>query len=252
MAGNTREPGTTVVQRVVALLGAFDDRHRRLPLTLLAERAGLAVPTAHRLAAELVAGGLLERRADGTFEVGRRTWDLGLLAGVETDLRQVASPFLQDIHAATRATVHLAVREGTEVLYVERISGRASVPIVSTVGSRLPLHPTGVGKVLLAHAPPEVVEAVLAAPLRRTTPYTVVQPGLLARQLAHVRRDGFATTVEEMSLGGCSLAVPVRQGVADDAPVVAALGVVVPDLRRDKTRLLASLRTAAAGIARSL
>lgn len=252
MAGNNGRPGTTVTQRVVALLGAFDERHRRLPLGVLAERAGLAVPTAHRLAGELVAGGLLERRANGTYGIGRRTWDLGLLAGVETDLRQVASPFLHDIHAATRATVHLAVREEAEVLYVERLSGRASVPIVSTVGSRLPCHCTGVGKVLLAHAPRAVVDGVLAGPLQRMTPYTVVQPGLLQRQLAAVRRDGMATTVEEMSPGACSLAVPVRRGLGDDAPVVAALGVVVPDLRRDKPRLLASLRTAAAGIARSL
>ena len=77
----------------------------------------------------------------------------GLLAPVQTGLRQVASPFLNDIHAATLATVHLAVRERAQVLYVERLSGRTSVPVVSRVGSRLPMHSTGVGKVLLAHAP---------------------------------------------------------------------------------------------------
>lgn len=252
MAGNTAVPGTTVTQRVIALLDAFDDRHRRLSLSQLAERSGLAVPTAHRLVAELVRGGLLERREDATYVVGRRLWDLGLLAAVQTDLRAAASPFLQDIYAAMLATVHLAVREGSEVLYVERISGRASVPIVSTVGSRLPMHSTGVGKVLLAYAPPEVVEAVLGAPLRRVTPYTIVQPGTLLRQLRDVRRNGYATTVEEMSAGGCSLAVPVRRGTDPDAPVVAAIGVVVPTLKRDKSRLLASLATAAAGISRSL
>ncbi|HEY1133418.1 MAG TPA: IclR family transcriptional regulator [Nocardioides sp.] len=252
MAGNTAVPGTTVTQRVVALLGAFDDRHRRLTLSRLADRAGLALPTAHRLVGELVAGGLLEKRPDGTYVVGRRTWDIGLLAPVQTDLRAAAAPFLQDIYAATLATVHLAVREGPEVLYVERISGRASVPIVSTIGSRLPLHSTGVGKVLLAHAPAEVVDAVLARPLRRVTAYTVVQAGTLARQLEAVRRDGYATTSEEMSLGACSVAVPVRRGIAPDAPVVAALGVVVPSLKRDRPRLVASLTTAAAGIARSL
>ncbi|MDQ1105417.1 IclR family transcriptional regulator [Nocardioides zeae] len=252
MAGNTRTPGTTVTQRIVALLGAFDEHHRRLSLTHLAERAGLAPPTAHRLAAELVAGGLLERRGDGTYAVGRRVWDLGLLAAVQTDLRAAAAPFLHDIYAATLATVHLAVREGTEVLYVERLSGRASVPIISTVGSRLPAHATGVGKVLLAHAPPAVVEEVVGAPLRRLTAYTVVQPGTLLHQLAAARRDGYATTVEEVSPGACSLAVPVRRGSTPDAPVVAALGVVVPSLKRDRPRLLASLRTAAAGISRSL
>ncbi|WP_066911232.1 IclR family transcriptional regulator [Millisia brevis] len=252
MAGNTAVPGTSVTQRIVAILGAFDERHRRLPLTRIAERSALALPTAHRLVAELVAGGVLERAADGSYVIGPRIWDLGNLAAVHTDIRAMATPFLQDIHTATMATVHLAVRDDTRVLYVERISGRVSIPIVSTVGSRLPMHATGVGKVLLAHAPAEVIEQVLARPLARMTPRTIVRPDILRGQLEAVRADGYAVTTEEMSPGACSLAVPVRKGVDADAPVAAALGVVVPNLRRDKARLLASLRTAAAGIGRSL
>ena len=102
------------------------------------------------------------------------------------------------------------------MLYVDRLRGSTSVPIVSTVGSRLPMHATGVGKVLLAFAPAEVQRAVLAD-LPRVTAYTITQPGTLQRQLAAVRRDDYATTVEEMSLGACSVAVPVRP-----APCVAA------------------------------
>ena len=158
MAGNTSTPGASVVSRALALLFAFDSQHRRLTLTDLARRADLPLATTHRLVAELVAGGALVRRANGDYVVGRRLWDVGLLAPVQTGLRQIASPFLNDIHAATLATVHLAVRERTQVLYVERLSGRASVPVVSTVGSRLPMHATGVGKVLLAHAPADVQE----------------------------------------------------------------------------------------------
>ena len=75
---------------------------------------------------------------------------------MQTGLVELASPYLHDLYGATLATVHLAVRDGTEVLYLDRLRGSASVPIVSTVGSRLPLHATGVGKVLLAHAPPDV------------------------------------------------------------------------------------------------
>lgn len=253
MAGNTSSPGASVVSRTLAVLYAFDERHRRLSLTELARRAELPVPTAYRLARELVAGGALVRRPTGEYVVGRRLWDVGLLAPVETGLRQVASPFLNDIHAATRATVHLAIRDRTEVLYLERLSGRTSVPIVSTVGSRLPLHATGVGKVLLAHGPDDVREEVLAH-LTRLTPYTITQPERLRGQLEKVRRDGYATTVEEMTLGACSIAVPVRAGLsADEADrVVAALGIVVPSLRRDRTRLLAALQVAAQGIGRSL
>ena len=257
MAGNTSTSGATVVSRALALLYAFDERHRRLSLTELAQRAGLPVPTAYRLAGQLADGGALLRRPTGEYVVGRRLWDLGLLAPVQTGLRQVAAPFLNDIHAATLATVHLAIRDGTQVLYLERVSGRASVPVVSRVGGRLPLHATGVGKVLLAHAPPEVQEEVLAG-LTRITPFTVVQPNRLRAQLARVRRDGYATTIEEMTRGACSLAVPVRASAesgADESAtpdVVAAIGVVVPSLKRDRQRLLASLQVAAQGIKRSL
>ena len=160
---------------------------------------------------ELVEWGALVRSASGQYVVGRRLWDLGLLAPVQTGLRQVASPFLHDLYGATLATVHLAVRDGIEVLYLDRLAGHASVPVVSRIGSRLPLHATGVGKVLLAHAPAEVQAAVLGR-LTRVTPYTVTQPGLLRRQLRRVLRDGYATTVEEMSLGACSVAVPIRRG----------------------------------------
>ena len=78
------------------------------------------------------------RRVDGRYEIGPKLWDLGLLAPVQLELRQVAAPFLSDVHTTIRDTVHLAVREGTKALYVERVSGRESVPVVSHVGSRLP------------------------------------------------------------------------------------------------------------------
>ncbi len=248
MAGNTSVPGASVASRTLALVGAFDDEHRELTLTGLADRAGLPRPTAHRLVAELVDWGALARRPDGRYVVGRRLWDVGLLAPVQADLVESASPFLHDLFGSTGVTVHLAVRDGQEALYLARLRGNASVPVVSTVGSRLPLHATGVGKVLLAHAPDQVQERVLAR-LARVTAYTVVRPGQLSEQLERVRRDGFATTSEEMSLGACSVAVPVR---GPDDTVVAALGAVVGSLRRDRPRLVAALDVAARGIGRAL
>jgi DNA-binding IclR family transcriptional regulator len=248
MAGRVSTPGASVVSRAFALLGAFDERHRALTLSDLARRAGLPLATTHRLVAELVAVGALARRESGHYVIGRRIWSTGLLAPVQTGLRELASPFLHDIFAATRATVHLAVREGTEVLYLERLRGNESVPIVSRAGGRLPLHSTGVGKVLLAHAPPEVRAEVLAS-LPRVTPYTVVRPSVLAAQLERIRRDGYATTADEMTLGASSVAVPVLRGGTE---VVAALGIVVAQLRRDRQRLVAGLQVAAQGIARTL
>lgn len=248
MAGNTRERGRTVTGRILAILGAFDSQHRALRLTELAARADISLPTAHRLVGELTAGGLLSRTPQGTYVIGRRLWDLGLLTPVQAGLRETASPFLHDIYGATLATVHLAVRDGTQVLYIDRLSGSASVPIVSTVGSRLPMHATGVGKVLLAHAPADIQRTVLAD-LYRVTPYTITQPGRLRAELSRVVQYGFAQTSEEMSLGACSVAVPVRDGKEN---VAAALGVVVARLGRERPRLVAALEVAANGIQRTL
>ena len=238
----------SVTSRALDLLGAFDAEHRSLTLSALARRAGLPLTTAHRLIGELLRWGALARRPSGEYVIGRRVWDLGLLAPVQSGLRQAASPFLHDLYGATLATVHLAVRDGKEVLYIDRLSGHVSVPVVSEIGSRLPLHATGVGKVLLAYAPDDVVAAVLGG-LTRITPYTITQPARLLEQLRRVRAEGYATTGEEMSLGACSVAVPVH-GPGEE--VVAALGIVVPDLRRERARLVAALQVAARGIGRTL
>jgi DNA-binding IclR family transcriptional regulator len=240
-----------VTSRALGVLDAFDSSAPRLSLSEIAQRSGTPLTTAHRLLAELTAWGALTRRPDGRYEIGRKLWDLGLLAPVQLELRQVAAPFLLDVHTATRDTVHLAVREGLRALYVERISGRESVPVVSQVGSRLPMHATGVGKVLLAAAPDEVVQEVLRA-LTRETRHTVVDPRRLSRELTEVRRRGFARTSEEMSLGAASVAVPITVERAGSAVVAGALGIVVAAARRDVARLVPVLDVAARGVAREL
>jgi DNA-binding IclR family transcriptional regulator len=251
MAGHSGAPGRSVTSRALGLLDAFDSTSPRLSLSEIAERSGTPLATAHRLLAELADWGALVRRNDGRYEIGRKLWDLGLLAPVQMELRQVAAPFLLDVHTTIRDTVHLAVRDGLSALYVDRISGRDSVPVVSQVGSRLPLHATGVGKVLLAAAPPDVVEQALRA-LTPQTRHTVVDPARLRRELAEVRRRRYARTSEEMSPGAASLAVPVQVDGRTGPMVVAALGVVVPPRRRDLLRLVPVLEVAARGIGRAL
>ncbi len=251
MAGGSAIAGRSVTSRALAVLDAFSSSTPRLSLTEIAARSGTPLSTVHRLLAELTAWGALVRRPDGRYEIGRKLWDLGLLAPVQLELRQVAAPFLQDVHTAIRDTVHLAVRDGMSSLYVERISGRESVPVVSQVGSRLPLHATGVGKVLLAAAPQEVVEQALRS-LTRMTRHTIVEPGRMRRELAEVRRRRYARTSEEMSPGAASLAVPVQVDRRSGPVVVAALGIVVPPHRRDLNRLVPVLEVAARGIGREL
>src|SRR5689334_13894031 len=251
VAGRSTTPGRSVTSRALAVLDAFDVRTPRLSLSEIADRSGMPLTTVHRLLAELTAWGALVRRDDGRYEIGRKLWDLGLLAPVQLELRQVAAPFLLDVHTATRDTVHLAVREGTRALYVERISGRESVPVVSQVGSRLPLHATGVGKVLLAAAPDEVCDEVFRT-LTRETRHTVVDPVRLRRELGEIRRRGFARTAEEMSLGTISVAVPIAVERGGGPVVAGALGIVVPSHRRDVARLVPVLEVAARGIGREL
>jgi DNA-binding IclR family transcriptional regulator len=248
MAGRGRDAGRSVTSRVLAVLGAFDDGHPRLGLSEIARRSGMPVSTVSRLLAELVAGEALARRPDGRYEVGRRLWQLGLLAPVNQELREVALPIIHDVVAVTGDVVHIAVREGIAALYVERVSGQNAVAVISKMGSRLPLHATGVGKVLLAEAPPEVLEEALAN-LTPVTPYTITDPARLLRDLAETRRRGYARATQEVTLGLVSLAVPIR---SHPGPPVAALGLVTSATRPKSSQLVPALRVAAAAIGRAL
>ena len=243
-----RTSGRSVTSKVVALFDAFTPTEPVLSLNELAAATGLTTSTAHRLANELVEWGGLERGENGGYRIGLRMWEIGALAPRGENLRAVALPVMQDLYEATQANVHLAVRDGTEAFYIEKIHGPRAPRVRSRRGGRLPLHATGVGKVLLAYGPDEVLAEVLGN-LSRVTAYTITQPARLLDQVRRVRADGYATTGEEMSLGACSVAVPVR---GPGGEVVAALGIVVPDLRRERARLVSALQVAAQGITRTL
>ena len=249
MAGNTGKTGESVTGRVFALLGAFDSAHPRLSLTELARRAGLPLATAHRLAGQLERQRALERDEDGHYRIGLALWEIGSLAPVSNRLRETALPFLQDLYEATRENIHLAVRDGFDALYVEKLSGHRSVPTISRVGTRLPLHTTGVGKALLAHADPNVIQSYVERPLVRHTRYTITERGRLLRELRATAVRGYALTNEEMTLGSCSVAVPIP---AESGEPAGAIGVVVHSVRADLPKLVPDLRAAADGIARRL
>lgn len=244
----TQPPGRSVVSKVRAILEAFDVEHPLLTLTDIARRSGLPLSTAHRLVAELVEWRALDREPDGGYRVGLRLWELGQLASPH--LREVARPWLQDLLDATRENVHLAVRDDMDVLYLDKISSPGAVPIVSRVGGRLPLHATGVGKILLAHTPSWFMRRYLDRLLERPTCYTITEPGRLTRELNEVRTRGWAVTREEMTLGSCSLAAPIRHR---DGRVVAAVGVVVSSRRgHEILRLMPAVETAARRIEHAL
>lgn len=249
MAVNRDGHRRSMAGRALALLGVFDAEQPRLKLTELARRADLPLATAHRLAGELVTWGALERDADGHYSIGLRLWEAATLAPVAGRLREVALPFMQDLYEATRENIHLAVHDGFDALYVEKLSGHRSVPIISRTGARLPLHSTGVGKALLARADPEFVRGYLERPLRRCTRYTITEGARLARELRATAERGYALTNEEMTLGSCSVAVAIP---ADGHEPAGALGIVVRSVRTDLHRLVPDLRAAADAIARRL
>jgi DNA-binding IclR family transcriptional regulator len=249
MAGRTIQPGQTVTSRVLAILDAFDIARPRLTLSEISRRSGLPLPTTHRLISELVAWRGLRRGEDGRYEIGLRLWEVGLLGPLHVRLRETALPFLQTLYEATRQNVHLAVRDGNDALYVEKLAGHRSVPIVSRIGGRLPLHATGVGKALMAHETPEFLGDYLGCPLARPTRYTIVEPGRLRADLEQTRQRGYAVTREEMTLGTCSVAVPVLDPTGQP---VAAVGAVVHSVRVEPAKLAPPIRLAAEGIAARL
>lgn len=240
--------GPSVTERVSAVLTAFDLGHAAMTLSDLSRRAGLPLTTTHRLAGELTRTGLLERGPDARYRIGLRLWELATSTSRAVGLRDAALPFLEDLYEATHENVQLAVLDGSEVVYLERISGRESVHVLTRVGGRLPVHATGVGLVLLAYAAAEVQDSVLAGRLVRYTRYTITDPRRLRRILADVRRDGFVISDRQIETISASVAAPVRDHTGQ---VVAAVSIVV-SARGDARRHVAAVRAAAQGISHQL
>lgn len=243
--------GQSVTERALALLAAFSAEQPELTVTELSHRTGLPLTTTHRLAGELVAGGALER-VGGRYRIGLRLWEIASLAPRGLGLRDLAMPFLEDVYAATRQNVQLAVLATDsglpEVVYLERLAPRNAVSVLTRVGGRLPVHATAVGRVLLANADRDLQERVLAGPLRRFTPETVTDPDQLRHVLAEVRRTGVAIAVQQIEMVSLSVAAPIR-GPRDE--VLAAVSVVAP-LEGGAQPYVPVMVTTARGISRAL
>jgi DNA-binding IclR family transcriptional regulator len=239
---------TGVAQRLLALLAAFDAEHRELTLAALARRSGLPPATAHRLVGQLTAWGALEQAESGGYRIGLRLWEVATLAPRSSGLRRAALPFMEDLYETTHENVQLAVRDGVDTLYIELLSGRSAVLVRTRVGSRWPLHATGVGLVLLAHADPQVQAQVCAAPLARFTRHTITDPARLRAVLAEVRRADAAVSDRQITDDAISVAAPIRDA---SGTVVAALSLVVP-ATTNPAALVPAVRMAARASSRAL
>ncbi|MEP9382032.1 IclR family transcriptional regulator [Nocardioides sp. KR10-350] len=244
-----RSERQTAAQRMLSVLEAFDPDHILLTLSEISRRSGLSLSTTHRLVGELREWGALDRARDGRYSIGLRILELGGLAPQGLHLRDVALPYLGDLQHATHANVHLAVRDGHDVVYVESLHARDGVRVLSRLGGRWPMHATGTGQVLLAFASAEFRDEVLATKLRRFTPNTLSDPEDLRRALAQVRRTGVAIAEEQLTMDALALAVPLR-GQRDR--VVAALGVTIQKGSCSPHAILPALSATARAISRAL
>jgi DNA-binding IclR family transcriptional regulator len=246
-AGRGRRPahGEPVLDRAFRILAAFEPGRRSLSLAALSRRAGLPKPTALRLARKLADLGALERVSSGEYVVGLRLLEIAALAPRGHGLRAAALPYLEDLHHATGQHVLLAVRDGHEAVLIERLSARDAGQVMYRVGGRMPLHSTGVGLVLLAHAPVTVQDEVLAGDLALQPSQGRAAAGGLRALLAAVRRDGVAVVSRPAPESVTSVAALVRD---PGGGPVAALSVVAPSERVDA----AGLRPAVVAVARAV
>lgn len=239
---------TAVLARAMQLLGCFGEAHQAISLSQLAGMADLPISTCHRIAATLVDGGFLTRGVDRKYRVGTKLWTIAQQAPLSERLRESALPTLARLYEETGENVTLAVIDQGQALYVDRLVGERSVPTMIRVGGHLPLHTTGVGKVLLSYQPQALIERYLTSNLTRPMLNSVTDPDQLREELSLVSQRGFAITREEMSAGSGSIAVPIMR----NGKCVAAVGVVVHLARLDTDRLVATLVAAASSIAREL
>lgn len=237
-----------MIDRISTILLAYSHDERELTVSELARRTGIPKASVSRIAADLVAHGFLEREG-GALRLGIRLFELGQQASRSVDLRRAAFPAMSELMKATGQTVHLAVLEGTEVVYVQILRSRLTPPLPSRVGGRLPAHATGVGKALLAYAPDDVMDELLARPLAAIGPRTIIDPQQLRQQLAGVRENRLAYELEESAANvGCA-AAPIL-GARGDA--IAAISVSVHLSITDVTKMGPAVSTAARSLSRQL
>jgi IclR family transcriptional regulator, acetate operon repressor len=245
LAGNSTEPGQSVTSRVAAVLLSFTDCGVH-SLTEIARLTGLPVSTAHRLAAELAATGLLERDESGRYRAARSLRQLGTAPWREPSLAERGPCVLDDLSAVTHRVARLGVLSGTAVTYIEKQPHR---PVTSfDFGANLPAHATAVGKVLLAFSPTRITDRLIAKGLLEFTRKTITAPDRLRHDLASIRRVGMAVSVGELESAVSAVAMPVFS----DHKAIGALELEMRDPRTELATLTAALVVACGSLAREL
>ena len=238
----------TVLGKTMKVLLAFSVDETTLAFAELQARTGLPKGTLHRLLTDLVGARLLER-VETKYRLSRLVFELGMRASVERTLLEVALPFLEDLSERTQETVHLGVLEGEEVVYVAKLGGHRQATAPSSIGGRMPLHATAVGKVLLASSGQEVIDRVLAGRLRRCSARTIVNRAVLRQQLNDIVERGISFEYEESAPGIVCVAAPIH---GQEGRVIAGVSVTGRKGRFQPSRHAQAVRSAAASIGATL
>lgn len=256
MANRTEFEGVQVrsVAKALAILDLLAAAGREMSLAEIASKTGLAKSTLHGLLVTLKSFRYVEQSTfDGTYRLGIRLFEIGSVVASSWDVRRVAAPHIQRLLDEFEETVHLAVLDQDQVLYIDKRETRRSLRIVSQVGARLPAHCSGVGKVLLAHLPTEEVRRIATARgLPRYTGNTITGLRQLEDELERVRSQGYALDNQEIMDGLRCVAAPIRDHTGR---VSAAISVSGPVTRIAGDRLgqaVESVTRTAAGISADL
>jgi DNA-binding IclR family transcriptional regulator len=243
--GRKPPSGEPVVDRAFRLLRCFDGTP--LTLTELSARAGVPLSTTLRLVRQLVAIGALERDDGGSYAIGLTLLEIASLAPRGHGLRAIALPFMEDLHRATGNHVLLAVRVGHEAMIIERLSAHRAAQVLYRVGERVPLHSTGVGLVLLAHAEPELQESVLAGPLTLEPEHAAISSTELRKRLARVRQEGSVTNARTVPEPATSVSAPIFDS---GKTAIAAISVIAGTGSVDPAAMRPAVMTVARAISR--
>jgi DNA-binding IclR family transcriptional regulator len=245
-----QQPTVQVIERMFALLDALARHDEPVSLKTLSEETGLHPSTAHRILNDLAVGRFVDRPQPGSYRLGLRLLELGNLVKARLDVREAALAPMRELHRQIHQPVNLSVRQGDEIVYIERAySERSGMQVVRAIGGRAPLHLTSVGKLFLAHDDPQRVRAYATRTgLAGNTPNSITQLSVLEKELAQCRRLGVARDNEELEPGVRCMAA----GIYDDqGRLVAGLSISAPANRIDEN-WLPKLRATAQAISAAL
>jgi DNA-binding IclR family transcriptional regulator len=218
------------VARALSILDILAEAHRELALHEIATRIGLPKTTTHGLVSTLKDFGYVEQVVfTGKYKLGLRLFEVGNVVAQGWEVRTVAAPYIPRLVEEMGETVHLAVLDKQEVLYIDKRDRSRSLHIASQIGVRLPAHCTGVGKALMAYlSPEERREIIRVKGLQRYTQNTLTDPADLEAELQKVRTQGYAVDNEEIMDGLRCVAAPIKD---QSGKVVAAISLSGPVFR---------------------